>query len=99
MGYLHEGTLSPSAELAIAELAIGEISEPVQVLEGMAIFQLTEQQPSRLRSFGDVKERAEELWLRDKGEEEWNLLVADLRSASDIDVDTDYLASLPGSQE
>lgn len=99
MGYLHEGTLSPSAELAIAELAIGEISEPVQVLEGMAIFQLTEQQPSRLRSFGDVKERAEELWLRDKGEEEWNLLVADLRSASDIEVDTDYLASLPGSQE
>jgi parvulin-like peptidyl-prolyl isomerase len=99
MGYLHEGTLSPSAELAIAELAIGEVSEPVQVLEGMAIFKLTEQQPSRLRSFDDVKGRAEELWLRDKGEEEWNLLVAELRSASDVDVDTDYLASLPGSQE
>lgn len=99
MGYLHEGTLSPSAELAIAELAIGEISEPVQVLEGMAIFKLTEQQPSRLRSFDDVKGRAEELWLRDKGEEEWNSLVAELRSDSDVDVDTDYLASLPGSQE
>jgi parvulin-like peptidyl-prolyl isomerase len=97
MGYLHEGTLSPSAELAIAELAIDEVSEPVQVLEGMAIFKLTEQQPSRLRSFDDVRERAEELWLRDKGEEEWKTLVAELRSASDIAVDTDYLASLPVS--
>jgi parvulin-like peptidyl-prolyl isomerase len=97
MGYLHEGMLSPNAEQAIADLEIGEISDPVQVLEGMAIFKLTEQQPSSLRSFDEVRERAEELWLRDKGEEEWNLLVAELRSASDVDVDTDYLASLPGS--
>ena len=97
MGYLHEGMLSANAEQVIAELAPGEVSEPVQVLEGMAIFKLTEQQPSSLRSFDDVKERAEELWLRDKGEQEWNILVAELRSASDVDVDSDYLASLPGS--
>lgn len=99
MGYLHKGMLSPNAEQAVADLEIGEISDPVQVLEGMAIFKLTEQQPSSLRSFDDVRERAEELWLRDRGEEEWKLLVAELRSASDVDVDTDYLASLPGSAE
>jgi parvulin-like peptidyl-prolyl isomerase len=97
MGYLHQGMLSASAEQAIAQLAIGEVSEPVQVLEGMAIFKLTEQQRPSLRSFDDVRERAEELWLRDKGEEEWNILVSELRSASDIDVDSDYLALPPGS--
>jgi parvulin-like peptidyl-prolyl isomerase len=97
MGYLHEGMLSANAEQAIAGLEAGGVSDPVQVLEGMAIFKLTEQQPSRLRSFGEVRERAEELWLRDKGEKEWKMLVAELRSASNVDVDTDYLAALPGS--
>jgi parvulin-like peptidyl-prolyl isomerase len=99
MGYLHEGMLSANAERTIAELAIGEVSEPVQVLEGMAIFRLTEQRPPSLHAFDDVRERAEELWLRDKGEQEWNKLVAELRSASDVSVDTNYLASLPGSRE
>ena len=97
MGFLHEGTLSAAAEKAIAELAIGETSEPVQVLEGMAIFRLMEQEPSRLRSFDDVKDRAEELWRRDKGEQNWKMLVARLRTESQVRVDKDYLASLPGS--
>ncbi|HSG97386.1 MAG TPA: peptidylprolyl isomerase [Woeseiaceae bacterium] len=99
MGYLHAGMLSTNAEQAIAALSIGEVSEPVQVLEGMAIFKLTEQQPERLRSFDDVRDRAGELWLRDKGDQDWEMLVAKLRSVSRVSVDTDYLVSLPDTTQ
>jgi parvulin-like peptidyl-prolyl isomerase len=95
MGYLHKGMLSANAEKAISELSIGDVSEPVQVLEGIAIFRLTEQQLARLRSFDDVRDRARELWLRDRGDREWEMLVARLRSDSRISVDTDYLVSVP----
>jgi parvulin-like peptidyl-prolyl isomerase len=87
--------LSANAEEAIAALRVGELSEPVQVLEGIAIFRLTAQKPEMLRVFEDVRQRAEELWLRDRGEQEWQALVTALRSASDISVDTDYLLTLP----
>jgi len=95
MGYLHIGMLSANAEEAIAALKIGELSEPVQVLEGIAIFRLTAQKPEALRVFEDVRQRAEELWLRDRGEQDWQALVAELRSLSDINVDTNYLLALP----
>ena len=97
MGYLHEGMLSANSEQAIAELSIGDVSDLVQVLEGIAIFKLTEQQPARLRSFDDVRDRAGELWMRDKGDQEWRTLAARLRSGSRVSVDTDYLVSVPGT--
>ncbi|HEY5641895.1 MAG TPA: peptidylprolyl isomerase [Woeseiaceae bacterium] len=96
MGYLHAGMLSPGAEEAIAQLEVGEFTEPVQVLEGMAIFQLADRRPEQMHEFLDVRDRAEELWKRQRGEQQWSGLVAELRSDSKVDVDTDYLASIPG---
>jgi parvulin-like peptidyl-prolyl isomerase len=96
MGYMHAGTLSPVAEEAIAQLELGGVTEPIKVLEGMAIFQLTERKPEELHEFAAVRDRAEELWKRQRGENEWSDLVAELRSDSQVDVDTDYLASIPG---
>ena len=99
MGYLHAGMLSPDAEAAVAQLDVGGISEPVRVLEGMAIFKLVDRRPEQLRSFDDVRERATELWIRQAGEERWQQLVADLRAGSEIYVDADHLASLSGYSE
>ena len=96
MGYLHSGMLSPVAEEAIAGLATGEITEPIKVLEGMAIFQLTERKPEELQEFTEVRDRAEELWKRQRGEQQWKDLVAELRAETRVNVDTDYLASIPG---
>jgi len=95
MGYLHQGMLSAAAEEAVNALTVGEVSQPVQVLEGIAIFKLAGQKPEKLREFEEVRERAGELWARDDGERQWNTLVAELRSASEVRVDTDYLVSLP----
>jgi parvulin-like peptidyl-prolyl isomerase len=99
MGYQHEGALSPDAEAAIAELDVGGVSEPVRVLEGMAIFKLLDRRPQRLRDFDDVQERATQLWIRQAGDERWQALVADLRTRSEIHVDTDYLANIPSHYE
>ena len=96
MGYLHSGMLSPVAEEAIAQLEIGGFTEPIKVLEGMAIFQLAGRKPEELQEFAAVRERAEELWKRQRGEQQWSDLVAELRAATRVNVDTDYLASVPG---
>jgi len=99
MGYLHQGMLSAGAEAAIDALAVDQVSEPVQVLEGIALFKLTDTRPARQRSFDDVQERAAELWLREQGERKWQALVADLRSGSHLNVDAAYLVSLPESAQ
>ncbi len=96
MGYQHEGALSPDAEAAIADLDTGEVSAPVRVLEGIAIFKLLDRRPPKLRDFDDVRDRAEQLWLRKAGEEQWQALLAGLHAASNIRVDTDYLVHAPG---
>jgi parvulin-like peptidyl-prolyl isomerase len=96
MGFMHAGTLSPAAEDAIGGLEIGEVTDSIKVLEGMAIFQLTERKPEQRREFTDVRDRAEELWKRQRGERQWSDLVVELRSDSQVDIDTDYLASIPG---
>jgi parvulin-like peptidyl-prolyl isomerase len=99
MGYLHTGMLSPDAEAAVAKLDIGGVSEPVRVLEGIAVFKLVDQRPEELRSFTDVKGRAEQLWIRQAGEARWQQLASDLRAESEIYVDTDYVVSVPGYDE
>jgi len=99
MGYLHEGMLSPDAEAAVAKLDVGGISEPVRVLEGIAVFKLVDRRPEELRSFADVRGRAEELWVRQAGEARWQQLVSDLRAGSEIYVDTDYVVSVPDYDE
>ena len=96
MGYLHSGMLSPVAEEAIEQLEFGGVTEPIKVLEGMAIFQLAGRKPEELQEFAAVRERAEELWKRQRGEQQWSELVAELRAATRVNVDTDYLASVPG---
>lgn len=96
MGYQHEGALSPEAESVIANLEVGEVSSPVRVLEGMVIFKLLDRRPRQLQAFEDVEERAAQLWSRQAGEEQWQQLLADLRSKAEIRVDADYLVYTPG---
>ena len=96
MGYQHEGALSPEAEAAIAELNVGEVSAPIRVLEGMAIFKLLDRKPRQLQDFDDVEERAAQLWSRQAGEAQWQQLLADLRAEAEVRVDADYLLYAPG---
>ena len=96
MGFQCAGRLGAGPEAAIEGLEVGGVSEPVRVLEGIAIFKLTERRPAQLRSYDDVRPRAAELWVRQQGEQEWQELIANLRTATPIEIDTEYLASAPG---
>lgn len=86
MGYLHSGMLSRQAETAIAALAPGEITEPVRVLEGVAVFALVERHPPRPLDLERVRDRVAELWRRARGEERWQRFLATLRASTPIEI-------------
>jgi len=94
MGYLHAGMLSDTAQNALVELEIGELPEPVTVLEGIAVFRLTGRQPAALQPFAAVHERAADLWRRDAGESLWQQMISDLRAGSSVTIDEVYLRSV-----
>lgn len=87
MGYLHRGMLPEAAESAVDKLRPGVVSESIRLLEGFALIRLDDRKAAKLRSFNEVKERAETLWQREHGELAWNQLIADLRKATPINVD------------
>lgn len=78
MGYLHQGMLGAQAEAVIAALEQGEISDPLRVLEGVAILRLDEFTPAALRPYSQVRHRVQELWRREQAEAAWQALKARL---------------------
>jgi parvulin-like peptidyl-prolyl isomerase len=87
MGYVHRGMLPDAAQQAVDKLKPGELSDAVVVLEGVAVFRLADRKPPKLNPLDAVRERATELWMRDKGEEAWTALVAKLRRDTPVKLD------------
>jgi parvulin-like peptidyl-prolyl isomerase len=87
MGYVHRGMLPDLAQEAVDKLKPGEISDAVVVLEGVAVFRLEERRPAKLNPLDAVRDRATDLWMRDKGEEAWTALVAKLRRDTPVKLD------------
>jgi len=98
MGYLHIGMLSGSAQEAVDELDIGTVSEPVQVLEGIAVFRLTDRKEASLQPYSAVSQRAHDLCKREEGERAWGQTIVTLRAQSNISLDEEYLQALPAPQ-
>ena len=86
MGYLHAGMLSPSAEQKINQMPVGEISDPVRLLEGIAIFRVDDRKQARLRKYEDVSKRARELWLREQSDSAWERLKEQLRDKTPVKI-------------
>lgn len=84
MGYLHRGMLNPQAEKALAALSPGGVTDPVTVLEGVAIFRLDERRVAVLNDYETVRDRVAALWRRDRGDEAWNALQRRLRAATPV---------------
>lgn len=88
MGYVHHGMLPEPAQKAVDKLKAGEYTaEPVQLLEGVAVFKLQQRKSPTLNKLDVVRERARDLYLRDKGEEAWNALLARLRKDNPVKLD------------
>lgn len=86
MGYLHNGMLNAQTEQIIQDLSVGEITDPVSVLEGIAIFRLEERQLPVQHNFDQVHTRVRALWLRDQSEQAWQTLRQQLRAAAAIEI-------------
>lgn len=84
MGYLHQGMLGTQAEQAISKLGIGEISDPITLLEGVALFHLIERSDARINPLEQVRQRAVDLLMRERRETVVSEQKRRLRNKADI---------------
>ena len=89
LGFVHQGMLSPEAQEVVDGLAVGQVSEPVALLQGIAIFQLTERRAAEVNPFERVRQRAISLLQRERGEVAWSELIYALRAKAKIVVRND----------
>lgn len=89
MGYVHREMLSSTVEQAIDKLQQGQISDPIRTLQGVAILRLDDRKPARLREFAEVRERARELWLRDRSDAAWAEFKQKLRQKTPVTIFVD----------
>lgn len=85
MGYAHSGMLGSNAQKVIDLMEPGELSSPVVLLEGVALFRLEDRVKSTLNPLKSVKERALKLYQRDKGEQAWVALGKKLQEKTKIE--------------
>lgn len=89
MGYLHRGMLPDAAQQAVDALQPGQVTAPITVLSGVAIFRLEARRAPVKLPFDDVRQRARDLWLRDAQERRADALITDLRARAVIRVVAD----------
>jgi peptidyl-prolyl cis-trans isomerase C len=94
MGYQHAGMMSEMSQQVVDKLKSGEMSEPVGLMEGIAIFKLVDRVQAKLNNFETVKERAGELYLTDEGDRAWKSLIAQLRKKTPVEVDESHFLPL-----
>lgn len=86
MGYIHTGMLGDNAQQVLDIMEKGETSSPVVLLEGVAIFRLDDRKAPQLNALDVVKDRAIQLYKREKSDEQWQALISKLRKDTKIEV-------------
>jgi parvulin-like peptidyl-prolyl isomerase len=86
MGYVHSGMLAEHLQAKMDKFQNGEMTDPVTVLEGVAIYRLDDRVPSKLMEFAEVEQRAKDLVHREKVEQTWKDTVSRLRADANIEI-------------
>lgn len=86
LGFVHRGMFSAETQQVIDALAPGELSAPVRLLQGFALFRLDERVPPRLNDFAQAEERARALLRRERQEAAWEGLRTGLRTDARIEI-------------
>ncbi len=87
MGYVHRGMLPEAGQEAVDKLKPGDLSDAVALLEGYAVFRLEERRSPKLSPLDTVRDRARDLWMREKGEEATTTLLVKLRRETPAKLD------------
>jgi parvulin-like peptidyl-prolyl isomerase len=96
---MHRGQLPEAVHKVIDPLAVGALSEPVRLLEGVVILRVDERKPSQQRGFDEVRARAADLWQRAEGDARWQALLAGLRRATPVRIDESHYAPLRATSD
>lgn len=89
MDYMHEGAFPSVVEDEIKKLKIGEITQPMRILEGVAIFRLIDRKPAIHHPFERVRERAGALYDRERRDKAWEDYKVKLRAQAALSINTD----------
>jgi len=87
IGYVHDGMLPRGAHEIVKAMKVGEVSNPVQLLEGMGLIKLVDRRTPKLSPFEKVENRARDLLIRDRSDQAWARLIADLKKKTPTHVD------------
>jgi len=87
LGYMHRGMMSDTVQGTVDKLNPGDISDPIRVLEGVAIVRMSDRKLPKLNSFEATKERIRELWLREQSDLAWKSLIERLKKETPVQVD------------
>jgi parvulin-like peptidyl-prolyl isomerase len=99
LGYLHKGMLPDGTEEVLSKLKVGETSEATQLLEGVAIFRLTDRKLAKLNGFDVVRGRAQDLLQRDRSDQAWNDFVAALKKKTPAQIDQSQFLPLAAKSD
>jgi len=91
MGFIHKGMLAENAQKATDPLKPGGLTQPLRLLEGIAIFRLESRIEAKLNPLEKVEERAAALTHREQKEQAWQALKDQLRAASPVKIDETIL--------
>jgi parvulin-like peptidyl-prolyl isomerase len=84
MGFVHAGMLGENAQSVLSLMEPGEVSAPVVLLEGVAIFRLDDRVEPKINAFEDVMQRATKLYKRENADKAWAALIEKLRAETPI---------------
>jgi parvulin-like peptidyl-prolyl isomerase len=86
MGYLHKGMIPDSVQEKIEASKMGEVTPPIDVLEGVALFRMDERVLPKVQPFDKVKARSADLYKREQSDILWGDFRAGLRKAAKIEI-------------
>ena len=84
MGYQHEGMLHADVEKSLNTLALGQLSQPVRLLQGYVLARKEEVIPAQQIRYEGAKEQVAQLLLRKESDLRWTSLLKKLRSNAAI---------------
>ena len=84
LGYLHLGMLPDSLQSKIMQFKLGEVADPIEMLQGIGVFRLDERITAKLQPFENVAGRAGDLLLRERQDAAWKELLSKLRTEAKI---------------
>jgi len=100
LGYIHKGMLSDDAQKVVDAMEPGQVSEPLRILQGYALFKLHDVTKSKKMSYEKSKERAKALYLRAASNKQWEDLKIKLRKEGKVSINPvlTYVIKIPGEE-